>query len=149
MLEIVSGNIEMIKSELKQAKQWKVNDEKELKKQIKKWKAVEKKAAKEEKRGEKTPPKEFDQMLVELGKLQSVYSTYIPVQVENLIIDYKTYQAAVKKLKDFEITIAVKDQKLILSYRTKNTKGSVHLYDLSTYFRDFHHVPLARMQADG
>jgi hypothetical protein len=149
LLELVSGSLDQIKAELKQVKQWKVNEEKQFKKKIKEWKAQEKKSAKAEKREEKNPPKEFNQKLEELGKLQKIYSAYIPVQVGSIMVDFKTFQAALKKLKDFEIDIKLTDQEMVLSYKTNYSKGSVHLHDISNHFTEFHLVPVMRVQSDG
>jgi DNA repair exonuclease SbcCD ATPase subunit len=149
LLELVSGSIDQIKAELKQVQQWKANEVKELKKRIKQWKAQEKKTAKAEKRKEENPPKEFEQKLETLRRVQDVYSTYIPVQVGNIMINYRTYQAAIKKLKAFEIDMKVTDQEMVLSYNTNYSKGSVHLHDISKYFAEFHLVPVMRVLGDG
>lgn len=144
MLEIVNGSLDKIKAELKQVKKWKSDEEKNLKKEIKAWIAEEKKAAKEEKRNENKPPKEFDQKLMELEGLQKMFSSIIPVRVDEIAIDFKSYQKVVSKLKEFELYIKVIDRKLIINYGI----GTVHLYDVSTYFKDLQHIPFAEI-SDG
>jgi hypothetical protein len=139
MLTIVEGSLEKIKAELKVAKKLKSDEEKELKKKIKNWVAAEKKAAKEEKRKENDPPKEFDQKIAELEGLQKMFTGFLPVRVGDIVIDYKTYQRAVNKLKDLEIELNVTNKELVMSYGC----GTVHLYDISSFFRDLRYIPVA------
>lgn len=141
MLTIVNGSLDKVKTELKHVKKWKADEEKQLKNKIKSWIKQEKKTAKEEKRKENQPPKEYDQKLMELEGLQKMLSGVVPVRVEDITIDYKTYQQAVNKLKDFVINLEVKNKELIMRY----PRGSVHLYDVSSFFVDLHNIPVARV----
>lgn len=145
MLTIVSGSIDKVKTELKQVQKWKADEEKILKNKIRSWTKLEKKAAREEKRKENQPPKDLTEKLKEIGIAKGkMFSGIVPARVEDITIDYKTYQQAVNKLKDFVINLEVKNKELILCY----PKGRIHLYDVSSFFVDLHSIPVARVDYD-
>jgi hypothetical protein len=148
MLVIVDGSLEKIKLEIAQANKQIANDIKSLKKRISDWAKAEKKAAKVEKRGENKPPKEFDQKLMQLEGLKKIYaSKMVPMKIGDILIDFATYQKAVKKLEGFEINIEQDGQVLILRYRRGKAHGAIPFQDLSSYFKDFQFIPAAEIGA--
>jgi hypothetical protein len=149
MLVIVDGSLEKIKDEIKMASKQVANEIKAVKNQIKNWAKAEKKTAKEEKRGESNPPKELDQKLMQLEGILKIYeSKMIPVKIGDILIDFATYQKAIKKLGGFEINIEQDGQVLILRYRRDKAHGAIHFRDLSPYFNDFQFLPIAENGTD-
>jgi hypothetical protein len=141
---IADGSLEKIKSEIAAANKQLASDIKGVKSQIRTWTKNEKKAAKEEKRMENNPPKEFDQKLMQLEGLKKIYeSKMLPVQIGDILIDFATYQKAMKKLEGFEIDIEQDGQFIILQYKHGKAHGAIHFHDLSPYFKDFKFVPKA------
>lgn len=80
-------------------------------------------------------------------------SKTLPVRIEGLVINYKLYSSFTKKLKDFRISVAVNDNCLEVNYwkpgTLNNGKGVLKLYDLSPYFVEFKHIPVAEFVEDG
>jgi hypothetical protein len=148
LLEITQGSLEKVKAELKQVYMWKSDEIKDIKKQIKSWKDFEKKAAKEEERKENPYPKEFDEKISALEQSQSILSSVIPIRVGEIIVNHKLITNVLKKLKGYEIDMKILNHELIMIYKKYNEKGRVHLYDVSHYFSDFHHIPVAEASLD-
>lgn len=148
MLEITQGSLEKVKAELKQVYKWKSDEIKDIKKQIKSWKDFEKKAAKEEGRKENPYPKEFDEKVSALQKVQNILSSVIPVRIGDIIVNHKLITDVLKKLKGYEIDMKILNHELIMVYKKQNEKGRVHLYDVTNYFQDFHHIPVAEIGQD-
>lgn len=100
-------------------------------------------------------PSRVTNRLNELEFKQKLYRTSktLPVRVEGLVINYKLYSSFTKKLRDFRISVAVNDDCLEVNYwkpgTLNNGKGVLKLYDLSHYFVDFKHIPVAEFVEDG
>ncbi|PTY76237.1 hypothetical protein B5V89_18675 [Heyndrickxia sporothermodurans] len=129
MITVVSGDLEKAKAEMKQKAQGYKNAEKALRKLHKKDKLI---------------PAHVQTKLDNLVRLQKIYSAswVVPVKVGGIIINYKVLQAYLKKLKKFNLKIAVSDDRLTLTYK-QDQKGYIELYDMSKYFHDFKHIPSA------
>lgn len=84
--------------------------------------------------------------------LQLMYSTTstFPVKVGGIIINYKLYQAFMRKLKGFEMRISITESSLALMYWKRNgsAKGILTLDDLTPYFENFRYVPVAELKKD-
>ncbi|WP_147536076.1 hypothetical protein [Bacillus marasmi] len=130
MLTIVSGDINSIKAEMKQAKQKKVDEAKALRKLHK---------------GSHTFPKEVQTKMAELERLQSLYSSskVLPVRVGELIINFKTYEMFTKKISGFHQMLTVDPDSIKVYYNKNNAKGVLTLQDMSSYFKEFDHIPEA------
>ncbi|MDR9795240.1 hypothetical protein ACTHHL_00475 [Aeribacillus composti] len=93
---------------------------------------------------------EFEDQMKELHNLKRIYSLskVLPVRIEGIVINYKLYKAFMKKLKGFEKHTAVLWDRLEIHYREPKTKnkGSLTLLNLSSYFRDFKHIPISEME---
>lgn len=59
-----------------------------------------------------------------------------PARAGNIIINNKIYEQFKKKLKGFEVEIAIEDEKLVLQYGKVYGKwtGTLELYDLASHF---------------
>lgn len=94
-------------------------------------------------------PRAVQEIVDGLAAKARIYSVskVLPVQVENLMINYKLYEAFTKKLKGFEYSILVVDDGVIIQYWKRRTlaqgKGMLKLYDISKYFKNFHSIPEA------
>lgn len=93
-----------------------------------------------------------DKALKHNALLQQMYSTTstFPVKVGGVIINYKLFQAFLRKLKGFEMRINITESSLALTYwkRGESAKGILSLDNLSEYFEGFKHIPLAELQRD-
>ncbi|MFB7301700.1 hypothetical protein [Heyndrickxia sporothermodurans] len=129
MITIVSGDLEKVKAEMKQKAQG--------------YKATER-AIKKLHKGVKVLPAVDQKRLDNLEHLQKIYSAswVLPVKVEGIIINYKVLQAYLKKLEKFNLKISVSDDCLTLTYK-QDQKGYIELYDMTKYFHDFKHIPVA------
>jgi hypothetical protein len=137
VLIVVNSDFENVKSELKKAKQLCADEIKSLKKTHKK---------------EKIMPQNIQARLTKLAYLSSLYSVskILPVRIDGVVINYKLYAAFIKKLKDFNISIAVLSDGVVVQYWKTGTlnqgKGVLKLYDLGPYFKDFRHIPDAALE---
>lgn len=89
-----------------------------------------------------------DQLKIEkLGYKVNMCSTskVIPVKVDGIVINYKIYSSFIKKLDGLKTSAFVQNDGLVVQYWKPGTlnqgKGILKLYDLSSYFMDFQHVP--------
>ncbi|MDR7237157.1 hypothetical protein [Neobacillus drentensis] len=151
MLTIVSGGIEKVKAEMKQQAKWKGDEIKSVKNQIKSWKEAEKKAAKEEERKVNDYPKELDHKLKDLEFMREKYSSgAVPARVGDIVINFAVYLKAIPKLKGCKIyPEEIHGHELIILYTDKESKGRIHLYDISKLYSELKNIPLAEIQANG
>ncbi len=132
---LVNGDFEKVKAEMKEAYKAKADVARALKKLHKK--PYER-------------PVFVNQKIDALEKLQGIYkvSQVLPVRIEGLIINYKLFNAYIKKLRGFkvELFLFLEDEFLVLEYQKDQTKGLLELRDLSQYFKGFDHIPCAEVQ---
>jgi hypothetical protein len=132
MIELIDSDLGKVKAEMKLIKQDKSKEASFLKKEYKKVDVV---------------PDYVQKKLHDLEFLQKLYSPakVMPVKVGELTINYKLYTAFMKKLKGFTTEIAVQKSSLLISYRKlgSTSRGTLELEDLSSYFENFKHIPLA------
>jgi hypothetical protein len=60
-----------------------------------------------------------------------------PVQIDDIVINYKLYKAFMKKLKGFKVSEKIDNNTLIINYG----KGELHLYDLTHHFPEGSEFP--------
>jgi len=84
------------------------------------------------------------------NKLRFMYSSKetTPVKVGEITINYKIYKKLISKLKGFEISTEIKNNVLVVQYEKidSKVKGRAFLDDISHYFKDFKHVPVAELR---
>lgn len=84
------------------------------------------------------------------NKLRFMYSSKetTPVKVGEIIINYTIYKRLISKLKGFNVTTELKDNTLVVQYVKNDAKvtGCVLLEDMSQYFKDFKHIPVAELR---
>jgi len=131
MLEIVSGDIEAVKAEMKKAQAVKVKSLAELKKKPCTYSQLEKAIRQND----------FMKMMYSPSKT-------IPVKVGGIVINYKLYELFLKRLKRFEVKETVLSDALVVEYWEfgKANKGKLTLDDISEYFKEFQHVPVAGIE---
>lgn len=136
MLTITSGNLDLLKAEMKTVKQEKEKTAKALQKLYR----------------SRFIPDQTRYKLDDLEKQMFMYSPskVLPGRVGDIVINIKAFQAFYKKLKNFETELIVNSESLVLKYwkHRSQSKGVFTLYDLSSYFKTFEHIPVAE-QADG
>ena len=78
-------------------------------------------------------------------------SKIMPARIGSLIINYKLFEAFLKKIKSFERRIVLTDHSLKVEYWKlgNKTKGVLELEDISYYFEGFKHIPVADIELDG
>jgi hypothetical protein len=136
LLKIVSGSFEDLKKEMKL----------HLENVNKKIKSFEKE------RNRKRYLSEFEhQKLQELYSLKRIYTPtkVLPVQIDGtcLTIDSKAFHAFTKKLAKLPYELLFADDHLLITYTTGyGARGRLELYDLSRFYHDFQHIPVAVME---
>lgn len=134
MLKLLNNNIENLKVELNEAKALKTSRSS----------AIEKRFA--------NNPNRLQSELKKNHLLQLMYtpSKTLPVRVEGLTINFKLYEAFMKKLKGFETNLVVTNSSLRLEYWKfgRHAKGFLELNDITPFFNDFQHIPVARVDYD-
>lgn len=95
-------------------------------------------------------PREVAEKHRQNDKLRFMYSSKetTPVKVGEITINYKIYKRLIAKLKGFEISIEVQNNALVVQYEKidSKVKGRAFLDDISHYFEDFKHVPVAEFR---
>lgn len=133
-MKIVEGSFEKIKPEMEKAKRILAEEIKRLKKKHK---------------AEKVLPSSVQERLDNLAYLENLYSSskMLPVRIEGIVINYKIFASFMKKLEGLKTSIMVLPDGVVVQYWKQGTlnhgKGVLKLYDLSSYFENFEHVPNA------
>ncbi|GIN37816.1 hypothetical protein [Heyndrickxia oleronia] len=70
-------------------------------------------------------------------------SKTIPVKIGDSIINYKFLSSYLKKLKNHTVEIKIGESSILISYEKGQSKGQLMLEDLSCYFQNFKHIPVA------
>ncbi|MFT4415300.1 hypothetical protein ACLM5H_15675 [Fredinandcohnia humi] len=90
--------------------------------------------------------------LASKGRIYSV-SKVLPVRIDGIVINFKLYEAFMKKLKDFETNVLSTPEGIVVQYWKRRSlaqgKGLFKLYDLNKYFKGFEHIPNAEIVEDG
>lgn len=92
---------------------------------------------------------------IELRKMKSLQtlerlynpSKVLPIKISDMIVDYKSLTAFLKKIEKIPHSIVFEGDSLIVQYQI-NTQisGNMKLYDLSKYYRDFQNIPVGEEQ---
>ncbi|WP_077621548.1 hypothetical protein [Sediminibacillus massiliensis] len=129
MIEIVEGSLVESKEKMK-----------EFQKPIQSYLSSLKKSARPKDR----PKKVADMIEAEEDFLYFFrVSEMAPVQIGSIVVNYKKYEKLMKKLKRFQVFVKVEDDKLVIAYHDKNTKGRMELYDLSSKTEGMDFLPKA------
>lgn len=82
--------------------------------------------------------------------LLKIYNTgkVVPVQVGSIVINYKALVNFMKKIDDFTVGARLKENSLQVSYFKNASKGTLELFDLSSFFEGFDCIPVAEL-SDG
>jgi hypothetical protein len=135
MLEL-DGDFEKIKSEMKAARKAVIDASAAIRKKY---------------RG-KNIPKNEQASLEDNADHERLYSLsrVLPVSVQGVVINYKLYKAFMKKLKGFQTRIVVAGDGIVVQYWKPGSqgRGRLKLYDISSYFTDFEHIPIANIRED-
>lgn len=70
-------------------------------------------------------------------------SEMAPVQVGDIVINYKIYENLMKKLTGYKVACEVENGSLLVSYTNGKASGSMELYDLSGHLKSMETIPEA------
>ncbi len=131
MLSILEMTLDPLKEEMNEAKKLK----------IKTSSAIEKRYGKGYRYEDEVKRNEVYKMVYSISKT-------LPVRVGSIIINYKLYQSFNRKLKGFETQVLLKGDCLELHYWKpfSKSKGILIFNDLTGYFNEFKHLPIARIE---
>lgn len=68
-----------------------------------------------------------------------------PRAIGSIVINYRLYERFMKKLKGFQVTEQVSDEKLIVKYRKGSNNGTLELMDISKHFEGGSEFPKGDM----
>ena len=132
MIEIVSGSLDQSKEELKKI----------LAKEQKRASEIRKEHPKKER------PFEVKKQLDAIDRFLHVFrvSVMAPVRIDEITVNYKTYEQLMKKLKGFEVLCEIQSDKLVVCYRKNNgTHGQLELFDLTKHLGNVEPFPEAKI----
>lgn len=141
MIKIVHGNIEKVQEEMKQKA-------KEVREEISRWKKKQKEIEKAKQPGYKFSSQSLGGKIHSLETQLRYYqfvSRVVPVRIGKLIINLKGYQDYVKSLKLNPHQVIVEETQITVEHKY----GRLELYDLSEWFSDFQHIPVAEIVQEG
>lgn len=130
MLEVINMDLNQLKDEMKEAKVIKISSASFIKKRF-------------------GQGHRYENELKRNELLKMIYSPAktLPVKVGGVIINYKLYQAFIKKLKGYESRITIDGNCLRLEYWKpfSKSKGTLILEDISCYFEGFQQIPVGKI----
>lgn len=129
MLEIVQGSLDHSKEVMKKTLSITKQNLSNLKKVVK----------------PKERTKMHKQQIKEMEALVNFFrvSRMQPVYIDSICINYMLYVQLMKKLKNYQVEEFIADNKLVISYSNKSTKGRFELYDITDKLQGLNFFPKA------
>lgn len=133
MIKIIESDLEGLKNEMKQ----KTANIKEV---IRSLKRIPEKG--------KSLSVETQKKIALLDNQLNMYSVskVLPVRVGQIVINYALYKKMLPKWKGFDVSLRLTGDRLLVEYKNNgSTNGVFTLLDMSQYFKDFKHIPVAEL----